>query len=436
MRLAREHASKRLDTAKYIKHNGRVHDEDFDNLPETVKEEARQFAMQEVYAIAVNTLEAHNLLDLDSRNFRPICIHQPHFCKKDIMFTNFIFSLALGRANDIEYLWTSDSDTLIFPDTLFLTIGCMAADPLIGGSCGTLAIHNEDDSMIARLGSAAYWSELAITRGQTGAVDSVDCQPGPCASFKLIALEPILFQWYTQTSLGIKTVVNEDRHLTTKLLLDGWKVTFNTQALALTDTPKTLIRWLLQQMRWARATHIETFQYPSVYSIHGPVLFVTAMRRFYGPLAIGIFTIRYVLTGEVVHAYSIQDLACRMILCTVYNFLCNRKHAHSLFFLMLSQLFYQLPLPGIIFWSTVTVLEGSWGTRMRSQKETKKRGNVAMENIGAVLAVVAWMGFVAACVARYFTSRLAPGSEVEMMIVSVTVTVVILFYVLVRSGLS
>ncbi|MCJ1307176.1 hypothetical protein MMC25_000822 [Agyrium rufum] len=409
----------------------------FDFLCSDLKEEAHRYALRKVYELALDILQQHDLLNLDrlSQSFHTICIHQPHVCKKDIMFTNFVFSLALGHAYDIEYLWTSDSDTIVFPDTLHLTIGCMAADPLVGGSCATLSIHNVEDSTIARLGSAAYWSELAITRGQTGAVDAVDCQPGPCATFKLTALEPILFTWYTQTSLGIKTVVNEDRHLTTKLLLSGWRVTFNTQALAATDTPKTLIRWLLQQLRWARATHIETFQYPEVYAIHGPILFVTAMRRFYGPLAIAVFTIRYVLTGDVVHAYSLQDLTCRIVLCTAYNYLCNRQHARmGLGFLMLSQIFYQLPLPGIIFWSTITALEGSWGTRMRNRKENQKKGNVAWENIGAISAVVWWMGVVAACVARYVVSRVLPGMEVPAMCMAAGCVVVGLYVVLLRQG--
>jgi hyaluronan synthase len=263
-------------------------------------------------------------------------------------------------------------------------------------------------------------------------VDSVDCQPGPCAAFRLIALEPILLRWYTQTSIGIKTVVNEDRHLTTNLLLNGWKVTFNTSALASTDTPTTLLRWLLQQMRWARATHIETFQYPKVYSIHGPILFVTAMRRFYGPLIIGIFTIRYVLTGYTVHRYSLIDLIGRIILCTGYNYLVNGKNVNGIIYLIGSQIFYQLPLPGIMFWSVLTVLEGGWGTRMRNQSEQKKERWAGLENLWSTTAVVVWMSFVAAGITRYIATRLAPDLMVPLMLVSSAATMLGLYRVLLK----
>lgn len=342
------------------------------------------------------------------------------------MFSNLIMSLALGVANDVEYLWTSDSDTWVTQSTLQQTIGCMAADSNIGGSCCALAIHNDGESLISALGAAAYWSELAITRGQTGAVDAVDCQPGPCAAFRLQALQPILFEWYAQTLLGIKTVVNEDRHLTTRLLLGGWKVTFNTSALAFTDTPTTLLRWLLQQLRWARATHIETFAYPRVYALQHPILLITAMRRFYGPLLIGVLTIRYALTGHVVHSYSLTDLLLRVLLCTAYNLATNKEKINGVYCLVFSQIFYQLPLPGIMAWSCLTVWEGGWGTTMRNQSESAKHVRVAWENIWSTVAVASWMGIVAAAFARYIGEMIGTEWLVQIMVVSGSCTAGIL----------
>jgi hyaluronan synthase len=96
----------------------------------------------------------------------------------------------------------------MFEDTISRTIGCMAADPSVGGSCCALSVHNANESFVSSMGSAIYWTEMAITRAQTGAVDAADCQPGPCAAFRMVAVEPILMNWYTQTSLGIRTVSN------------------------------------------------------------------------------------------------------------------------------------------------------------------------------------------------------------------------------------
>jgi hyaluronan synthase len=432
VRIAQSYIDRKLHDEKSMEDKGNTRIDDANTLSKELLEESYKYAYRMVFEKAVATLQSHNVLQVPGLDLRAICLYQPHECKKDIMFTNMVFCLVLGHANDIEYLWTSDSDTWVYPETLYQVITCMSADPMIGGSCSALSIHNGNESVIAQLGAAAYWTELAITRGQTGAVDSVDCQPGPCAAFKLIALELILLKWYTQTSIGIKTVVNEDRHLTTNLLLNGWKVTFNTSALASTDTPATLLRWLLQQIRWARATHIETFQYPQVYSIHGPILFVTAMRRFYGPLIIGIFTIRYVLTGYTAHTYSLIDLIGRIILCTGYNYTVNGKSVNGITYLICSQIFYQLPLPGIMFWSVLTVLEGGWGTRMRNQSEQRKERWAGLENLWSTSAVVLWMGFVAAAVARYLAWRFAREFMIPLMLISASATVGSLYYTLLK----
>ncbi|QSZ29540.1 hypothetical protein DSL72_004055 [Monilinia vaccinii-corymbosi] len=429
--IARELHDEKTSSSKWVPASASI---DLTDVPSALLSEAYAYAFRIIVEKAFTTLREHNALTpslhTKSKPLHAICLYQPHKCKKDIMFTNLVFSLALGQANGIEYLWTSDSDTIVYPDTLYQTVGCMSADPMIGGSCSALSIHNDKDSAIASLGSAAYWSELAITRGQTGAIDAVDCQPGPCAAFRLIALEAILLPWYTQTSLGVKTVVNEDRHLTTNLLLHNWKVTFNTSALASTDTPTTLLRWLLQQMRWARATHIECFQYPQIYSIHGVILFFTAMRRFYGPLIIGVFVLRYVFTGYEIHAFQSWDFLLRVVLCTCYNFWRNKSHVSNATYLVLSQFFYQLPLPGIMFWSVLTVFEGGWGTSMRSANEQKKSRFAGWDHLWSTTAVVLWMGFVAAAAARWVTEFWAPAFMLQAMIFAWTTSVGSLYWAL------
>jgi hyaluronan synthase len=154
------------------------------------------------------------------------------------------------------------------------------------------------------------------------------------------------------------------------------------------------------------------------------------MRRFYGPLIIGVFTIRYVFTGYSVHTYSLLDLLFRVALCTSYNFWCNKSHVNSIKYLVLSQIFYQLPLPGIMFWSVLTVLEGGWGTSMRNQTEQKKNRHAAWDNLWSTSAVVMWMGFVGAAVARFVAGRVAPHLLNQLMGLAWVATVGTLYYTL------
>jgi hyaluronan synthase len=156
------------------------------------------------------------------------------------------------------------------------------------------------------------------------------------------------------------------------------------------------------------------------------------MRRFYGPLIIGIFTIRYVLTGYTAHTYSLIDLIGRIILSTGYNYAVNGKNANGITYLICSQIFYQLPLPGIMFWSVLTVLEGGWGTRMRNQSEQRKERWAGLENLWSTSAVVLWMGFVAAAVARYLAWRFAREFMIPLMLISASATVGSLYYTLLK----
>lgn len=43
-------------------------------------------------------------------------------------------------------------------------------------------------------------------------------------------------------------IVNEDRHLTTLLLLHGWRVIYAGDIMTETESPVTLVRWIRQQV--------------------------------------------------------------------------------------------------------------------------------------------------------------------------------------------
>jgi hyaluronan synthase len=175
------------------------------NKPESQKlEEAGEFALQSVCQYMRQILKRSATNETCSN--KHICVLQAHVCKKDIMFTAFVIGLVLGQENGIDFLWSSDSDSLLCPNAVGDTVRCMAVEDSIGGAATALSVHNSQDSIITRLAWAAYWSELAVTRGQTGAFDASDCQPGPCAAFRMQALSQVLMPWYSQKVMGFKTV--------------------------------------------------------------------------------------------------------------------------------------------------------------------------------------------------------------------------------------
>ena len=164
--------------------------------------EAMQHCLQLVRAIIDKEVVGIGGVD----GVRHLCIRQRHLHKKGIMFTTFVFSLVIAEILGVEFMWSSDSDTLVFEDSIERTISTMAEDHTIGGASAGLTVHNSKDTMVTRLSAAVYWVELYLTRSTSASAATSDCQSGPSAAFRLACLPDILVPWYMQTVLGQRMV--------------------------------------------------------------------------------------------------------------------------------------------------------------------------------------------------------------------------------------
>ncbi|GLI73655.1 hypothetical protein PoHVEF18_001875 [Penicillium ochrochloron] len=355
--------------------------------------------------LAREILAEHNLDLGEAGGVTRLCLFQPHLHKKGIMFSAFIFSIVISEMLGIEYLWSSDSDTIIMTDSLRSTIETIAGDPHVGGGSSGLIIHNENDTVTTKLGSVVYWSELYMTRSTSTASGTSDCQSGPSTAFRITALPAVLYPWYTQTVLGHRMIVNEDRHLTTNLLMRGWTVTYVSDTLTATDTPTTLSRWIMQQVRWSRAGHIESFQQPQIYVLNNPLFFWAAIKREAGPLLGFGYILYYLITGRCFAYFNWYDVGIRVVYTLLYNFFRNPDRGPTNYWLWIGPglLFYNIPLPMIHLWSLVTVFQDGWGTSMRSTSELSKRGQ-AWKRWNDLGFFVVWMGIVGGTLARMFAN--------------------------------
>ncbi|CRL28903.1 unnamed protein product [Penicillium camemberti] len=355
--------------------------------------------------IARGILSEHDLDLGEAGGVTRLCLFQPHLHKKGIMFSAFIFSIVISEMLGIEYMWSSDSDTIILPDTLRGTIGTIAGDPHVGGGSAGLILHNENETITTKLAGMVYWSEVYVSRSTALASGISDCQSGPSTAFRVSALPAILYPWYTQTVMGHRMIVNEDRHLTTNLILRGWKVTFASDTLAATDTPTTLSRWLMQQVRWGRAGHIEALQQPQIYVLTNPLFLWAAFKREAGPLLLFGSILYYLITGRSLTYLNLSDLGLRVAYSLLYNFFRNpaRVRSGGWLWIVPGILFYYIPLPIIHLWSLITVFQDGWGTSMRSSSEMSKRGK-AWKRWKDLGFFVVWMGVVGGTLARMFAN--------------------------------
>ncbi|KAI1843926.1 hypothetical protein JX266_009982 [Neoarthrinium moseri] len=332
---------------------------------------------KEDHIISLCVREARQHLErskVSLHDVRYLCISQPHMHKKGIMFSSFIFSLLITEIYGLEWIWSSDSDTIVDPDTLSSTTSVCASDNAVGGACTTLVIHNRSDNLLTRLSAAVYLSDYYLARSSPSSFGANECQSGPCALFRASAIAPILLRWYTQTVWGKWMRVNEDRHLTTLLLRQGYNVLYAADSIAATESPPTLRRWLLQQVRWARAVHVESFYAPGIYVLQHPVLFFNTVRREIGGILIPLTIAIYALTGRTARPVPGQDLVQRLLITCGYLALRNpyrpSRWAEWLW-LLPGQVLYNISIQGIQFWALMTMLDGSWGTCMRGSAEVQ-----------------------------------------------------------------
>ncbi|RFU74084.1 glycosyltransferase family 2 [Trichoderma arundinaceum] len=364
--------------------------------------ECHEIAMRHCFQLARTIIEQEKI---NLSSVRHICLRQRHMHKKGIMFTTFVFALVIADVLGIEFLWSSDSDTLVLPGSIHKTVDAIAQDPTIGGASSGLIVHNGHETAVTNLAATVYWGELYLTRSSPACTATSDCQSGPSTVFRLAAMPAILIPWYLQTLLGKRMIINEDRHLTTNLLSRGWGVVFASDVLTATDTPTTLARWLKQQVRWARATHIESLLQPKVYLMTHPLLFYSMSKRELGPIIAFIATLWYLFTGEQLIIVFIADLFVRIVASALYNISRNphRLDRQSLKWIIPGMFFYHLPLPAVHVWSLFTLTADGWGTSMRNSSELAKKDGTrqAWWETGFF---VGWMGVVAGSVARWLAT--------------------------------
>ncbi|KAK8108885.1 hypothetical protein PG984_014686 [Apiospora sp. TS-2023a] len=269
-----------------------------------------EIAMGRCMDIARQHLEKHLQ---QGGTIKHLLVSQRHLHKKGIMFTCLVFSMVIAEHLGVRFVWTSDSDSMVRPDSVEGTIATMAADAGAGGASSGMVIHNADESLVAKLSSSVYWCDQYLTHALPASVGVSDCQSGPSAAFRLSALRPILVSWYNQKVLGKRMIVNEDRHLTTLLLSRGWRIIYAGDIMTETENPTTLVRWTQQQVRWARAQHIETLLPLKVYVVSHPFLFFSALRRELTLLTIFAQCFAYLFLDKQLLAFNMGDFGLHIL---------------------------------------------------------------------------------------------------------------------------
>jgi cellulose synthase/poly-beta-1,6-N-acetylglucosamine synthase-like glycosyltransferase/peptidoglycan/xylan/chitin deacetylase (PgdA/CDA1 family)/spore germination protein YaaH len=143
-----------------------------------------------------------------------------------------------------EIVVALDADTQFPPET----IGRLArwfADPKIGAVAGNALVGNRMN-LITRWQALEYVTAQNLERRALAVLGAVTVVPGAVGAWRRTALDEI--GGYPTDTLA------EDQDLTIAIQQAGWKVTFDSEARAFTESPDTVKGLLKQRFRWSFGT--------------------------------------------------------------------------------------------------------------------------------------------------------------------------------------
>lgn len=141
-----------------------------------------------------------------------------------------------------DYVTTMDGDSHLAPDTLRLAMPYFS-DPDVGAVAGNVRVGNEVN-LLTRLQSLEYVRGLNLVRRAQSFIRASIVVPGPIGVFRKVALQEV--------GLYDSDTFAEDCDVTLKMVLAGWKICYEPQAVAITEAPEDLVSLVRQRYRWTR----------------------------------------------------------------------------------------------------------------------------------------------------------------------------------------
>lgn len=277
------------------------------------------------------------------------------------------WGMAAGfHLTDAEIVIQLDSDSEADPATFRQLIEPFR-NPRVGAVCAHGVPKNADKNILTKMQTAYYFMSFRILKAAESSFDTVFCCSGCCSAYRRSAALPTLYSWLDERFLGLPVTWGDDRALTSRLLQDGWKTVYASEARAFTIVPETFRQLFRQQLRWKKSWIVNAF-FTSRF-IWKRQTFVSFF--YYFPLIIisfltPIMTFRALVfmpaTQGILPLYHIAGvMLLTAIMAIYYKYLeADNKYWPYLFLWSTLNLFV---LSFVIVWAAIRIQDRGWGTR-------------------------------------------------------------------------
>lgn len=182
----------------------------------------------------------------------------PQNGKRSVLYEGFLYIKAKFPQN--EYIIVVDSDTIIEPEGVRHLVSCIESHPNNGCATGNIQIFNRHEGILPKIVHARYGYAFTVERSAMSAMGVMNCCSGPFSIYRQSFLkDDLIDQFYNQAFCGKQVGPGDDRHLTLLMLKNGHFSRQTPFAIATTETPITIHRYLQQQIRWMRSFYREMF---------------------------------------------------------------------------------------------------------------------------------------------------------------------------------
>jgi len=304
-----------------------------------------------------------------------------------------------------DYIIVIDSDTIIEPNGVEELVKCIHADKKNACATGNIQIFNLD-TILAKIVNSRYLYAFTIERSAQAYVGVMTCCSGPFSIYRQEYLtEDFLEQFIGDRFCGTPVAAGDDRMQTNLLLGKGYYSRQTPLAIATTETPDKLPRYIMQQARWSRSTiRCLSHQVRAIGKHH----FYLAIITMYETLFPFLVIVGFLPTFNLVHqnnnhiffqrmAIAIAVLVIRTFILMCFNKMDFFKCVYNLF---IFPLYFTFLLPVKMYaWCTPWIQ--NWMTSSRKTIFSK----CGADSLFIYSSIIVWNALVGLCFYMKFSNH-------------------------------
>jgi poly-beta-1,6-N-acetyl-D-glucosamine synthase len=271
-----------------------------------------------------------------------------------------------------EFILNMDGDSKLSSNTLRACISHFE-DPRIGAVAGNVKVINREN-IWSKIQALEYVEGLAMARKAQSFMRAVNIIPGPLGMFRKSVLQQV--GGYDHDTFA------EDCDLTLKLLMCGWHIAYEPNAIAWVETPSRLLDLLKQRYRWTRgilqatSKHSEALWQPKKAGINCFILWYMLFEGILWPFSTLLGNIFFVYVGIRYGLASLLffwwlQLTVLDVIAAAYCVVIEEEEPSLIFYAVTFRLFYINIIDVSKVFATIEEWRGSamtWGKLDREGK--------------------------------------------------------------------